>query len=302
MKQVKINLKGTKSRPNIKQPKFYDPDYPEYDPDRCVSPPKAESDPVFHIDNIKVEHSDGESQDDQAVLYGTNQNISGEQKLQNFKMVPKYIKVDNSVLMAQKFEKDGGKNKKQLNTISQENIDNPLLPSQNQVIDTNNISPSKELNLNKTAIIVQRQNIHDMLEDSSIRKIIDAANKSDSEAKKLPQIRVRNLPTTDTMLKKFATTNLTSILRKESGGPVVPSMVLKKMHTRPAILRHPPKKLETKQLISTSKLDDLAKTRKERISKDEDVIESSSNVLQRNSVSTADGEESVVDVEKITPD
>lgn len=294
MKQVKINLKGTKSRPNIKQPKFYDPDYPEYDPDRCVSPPKAESDPVFHIDNIKVEQSDdGDSQDDQAVLYGTTSNVAGEQTLQHLKMVPKFIKLDNKVLTAENFEKDDNKNEKQhLVTISKD-IDKPLLPTlQNQaernVSDKNTTFTSKELNLTKTAIIVQRQNIPDMVEDSSIRKIIDAANKSDSEGTKLPQIRVRNLPMTDTVLKKFATTNLTSILRKESVVPVVPSVVFKKMHTRPAILRHPPKKLEQKQLVSKNKLDDLAKTRKERISKDEEVVDPSSSILPTTTVSTTD--------------
>lgn len=46
------NLRGTKSRPNIKQPVFFDPDFPDHDPYRSVSP---ESPKLEHFDEPKTE-------------------------------------------------------------------------------------------------------------------------------------------------------------------------------------------------------------------------------------------------------
>lgn len=50
-------MRGTKSRPNIKQPVFFDPDFPDHDPYRSRSPSILEKE-SFELDDIKMEPVD----------------------------------------------------------------------------------------------------------------------------------------------------------------------------------------------------------------------------------------------------
>lgn len=286
MKHVKINLKGTKSRPNIKQPKYYDPDYPEYDPDRCASPPKLDStDPIFNIDSIKMEPIDFEiptSPSYSEISSLMDQSLSECASLEKFKTEKSKSLEIKVVEEPKKIRKYAGKITKPNFTQDKQTIFQTACSSID--IPPETINKKSDTNVNVDAIIEHvvsesssNQNtillnvLNKNVESTSLKKVIDikkSQNTSETEKPTITQIRVRNLPTTDQVLKKFASTNLTSILRKDH----VPTILRKVSSPKPAILRHStPKKIEIVKADTSEiaeKLSALAKTKKELTSTD----------------------------------
>ncbi|GLV38434.1 uncharacterized protein CBL_13015 [Carabus blaptoides fortunei] len=259
LKQVKINLKGTKSRPNIKQPKYYSPDYPEYDPDRCVSPPKLGSDPVFHIDNIKLEPIDMDvakspdfleidslMNDSQLADNSGNDSMSITPKSRARIVKAKMTKMDkkNDPESSDSFMESRNISLEILNQVveTSKSLDSTTcdsaVPSTSKGITdplTTNKKVIIEAGPHKKSIIVKcpKRNSDDSF---ILSQLSDPSNKTEADKPK-PQIRVRNLATTETMLKKFATTQLTSILKK--GEPINQPVICQKVGGLTRLLKAP---------------------------------------------------------------